>query len=198
MTKASASDSPVLKELIKKTEERHPRVIEVAKELTADKGYDSEENNKCLWDEYKIKPIIDIRQMWKDEKGETRPLYPERADNIVYDYLGRIYCHCPETDRRYSMAYAGFEKGRETLKYRCPAEAYGFRCKGRKECSGDKEYGRIVRIPLETDRRIFVPIIPQSLVVVAGFSLRRTTPAEAGAYQFPPVTEGLLARADFS
>ena len=100
--------------------------------------------------------------MWKDEKGQTRPLYPERADNIVYDSGGNIYCHCPESGSRYTMAYTGFEKERGTLKYRCPAEAYGFKCKGKEKCSGDKRYGRTIRIPLETDRRIFVPIARSS------------------------------------
>lgn len=162
VTRASVNDSPVLEELFKKTEDRHPQILEDAEELTADRGYDSEENNKLLWDEYKIKPLIDIRDMWKDEKGQTRPLYPDKVDNIVYDFEGTIYCHCPLTERRYTMAYQGFEKDRQTLKYRCPAKAYGFSCKGQAVCSGDNGYGRIVRVPLETDRRIFTPIARSS------------------------------------
>jgi hypothetical protein len=133
VTRASENDSPKLKELIDRTKQKHPKIIEDAEELTADRGYDSGENNKYLWDEYGIKPIIDIRDCWKDEKGKTRPLYPDRADNIVYDFQGNIYCHCPLTGKRHTMAYCGFEKGRETLKYRCPSAAYGFVCEGKKE-----------------------------------------------------------------
>ena len=47
------------------------------------------------------------------------------------------------------------------MKYRCPAAARGYQCAGRKICeSGRKvsQFGRIVRIPLERDRRIFTPI----------------------------------------
>ncbi len=62
VTKASVNDSPILKELMNETKEKHSQVIEGAKELTADMGYDSEGNNKILWDEYKIEPIIDPPQ----------------------------------------------------------------------------------------------------------------------------------------
>ena len=50
-----------------------------------------------------------------------------------------------------------------TLKYRCPAAAYGFDCAGRESCyraagSQAGAFGRIVRIPLATrDRRMFTP-----------------------------------------
>ena len=128
-----------------------------------------------LWDDYSIKPVIDIRDMWKEEKRDrklkdekgsskeiiTRSLYPDRVDNIVYDYKGSIYCHCPASDQRKEMAYQGFEKDRNSLKYRCPAAAYGIECQGKQECSGNG-YGRIVRIPLELDRRIFTPIARSS------------------------------------
>ena len=52
---------------------------------------------------------------------------------------------------------------RGTLKYRCPAAAYGYGCAGRESCyraagSQAGAFGRIVRIPLaEQDRRIFTP-----------------------------------------
>lgn len=163
VTRASAGDSPVLGEFLQKTKHSHPQVLKDAQELTADRGYDSEENNRFLWDEYKIKPLIDIRDMWKDEKVQTRPLYPERVDNIVYDSTGSIYCHCPLTGKRHTMAYQGFEKDRQTLKYRCPAKAYGFSCKGKSVCNGGSSgYGRIVRVPLQRDRRIFLPIARSS------------------------------------
>ena len=50
-----------------------------------------------------------------------------------------------------------------TLKYRCPAAAFGFDCAGSKAChrAGGVEpgdYGRIVRVDLDKhDRRIFTP-----------------------------------------
>ena len=57
------------------------------------------------------------------------------------------------------MAFEGFEAERGCLKYRCPAAAKGIECTQRDLCNGGchTEYGRIVRIPLDTDRRIFTP-----------------------------------------
>lgn len=61
------------------------------------------------------------------------------------------------------LAFVGFEKDRNALKYRCPAAAFGFTCSGRCQCEalspvGVGDFGRIVRVPLKLDRRIFTPI----------------------------------------
>ncbi len=113
--------------------------------------------------------------MWRVEKKEpghdparpiTRPLFPGRADVIVHDERGRVSCVCPQTGEVRAMAFQGFEAGRGvcgTLKYRCPAAAFGFECKGRRAChraGGVKsgEYGRILRVdPDSHDRRLFTP-----------------------------------------
>lgn len=160
VTRASKSDTVMLKPLVEETAGKHRDVIKRTEELSGDKGYDSAENNELLWKRYGIKPILDIREMWKD-KEKTRPLNPERADNITYNQKGEIYCHCPESGAIREMAYMGFEKGRESLKYRCPAKAYGIVCESINQC-GNSEYGRIVRIPLEKDRRIWTPIARSS------------------------------------
>ena len=57
------------------------------------------------------------------------------------------------------MALEGFEADRESLKYRCPAAAKGCECTQRDLCNGGchAEHGRVVRIPLDMDRRIFTP-----------------------------------------
>ena len=61
------------------------------------------------------------------------------------------------------MAFQGFEDSRNTLKYRCPAAAYGLNCEGEAECHclggvSPGEYGRIVRINIiKGNRHIFVP-----------------------------------------
>ena len=140
-------------------------MLQNAEECSADKGYDSADNNAGLYDDYGVKPVIDIRHMWKEEKGTSRPLYPDKADVFTYDESGRIYCHCPTERRGQSeireMVFVGFEKGRDTLKYRCPAAYYGFDCIGRTACEGNAGvgvYGRSIRVPIKTDRRIFTPI----------------------------------------
>ncbi len=88
-------------------------------------------------------------------------------DVVTYSEKGRIYCHCPLTGERREMAFQGFEKARGCLKFRCPAAAYDLECKGRAECAkaagvAPGAYGRIVRVPLETDRRIFTPLARSS------------------------------------
>lgn len=176
ITRASESDTKELIPMIEEINEKHPEIIKRAEELSGDKGYDSIKNITFLWDECGIKPVIDIKQTWREEKrGEitTRPLHPEKIDNIVYDIRGRVYCHCPVTDEKREMAYCGFEKDRETLKYRCPAKAYGMGCQGEEECSRN-EYGKSIRIPLETDRRIFTPLARSSYVWEEAYS-RRTS-----------------------
>ncbi len=171
VTKASVSDTTRLLPMMEGFKERHPEIVERALDLSADKGYDSEENNRVLYDDYGIKPVIDIRENWKEEKEseiKTRPLYEDRVDNIVYDNKGTIYCHIgkgDDLDKDYAvMAYTGFEENRKTLKYRCPAGAYGISCHNKDKCGrGDYgEYGRVVRIPIEKDRRIFTPIVRSS------------------------------------
>lgn len=141
---------------------KHEEIVKRARRLRGDRGYDSEDNNAKLWDEYGIKPIIDMRHMRKDGE-ETYPLYEDEVDNIVYDEGGKIYCHCPVEGSRKEMAYMGYEDKRKSLKYRCPAQSYGYECRGKDRCNnGSSEYGRVVRILLSRDRRMFVPVARSS------------------------------------
>jgi hypothetical protein len=171
ITKASASDTTNLLPMVEGLNSKHPEIIETAKDMSGDKGYDSEDNNRELYDRYGIKPVIDIRKSWKDEKEskiKTRPLYEDRADNVVYDNKGVVYCHIGKGDdleKDYAtMSYMGFESDRKTLKYRCPAAAYGITCCNRDRCGEGNygEYGRVVRIPIEKDRRMWTPIARSS------------------------------------
>jgi hypothetical protein len=162
---ASSSDMTHLTPLVEELEQRHEKLHDDMDETAADKGYDSAENNTALYDDHGIKPVIDTRALWKTKKFET--LFPDRYDVFCYDESGQIYCSCPSErrgeDERRKLAYVGFEKDRQTLKYRCPAAFYGFDCAGRAECEalspiGVGDFGRVVRVPLELDRRIFTPI----------------------------------------
>lgn len=157
ITKASRPDIEEMVPMVKDVKQRHFETIET---LAGDKAYDSGPHNEVLYDEHGIKPVIDIRNHWKDGE-QTKALAPDRRDNVAYDYRGTVYCHCPSSNERYEMAFHGFEKDRKTLKYKCPAAAYGIECKGYAQCSGETK-GKTVRIPLETDRRIFVPIARSS------------------------------------
>ena len=105
--------------------------------------------------------------MWRVEKEEpgydpkkpiTQALFPDRADVVVHDKRGRVSCICPETGEVRAMAFQGFEADRGrcgTLRYRCPAAAFGFECAGSVK-PGDHD--RILHIGLDShDRRIFTP-----------------------------------------
>jgi hypothetical protein len=157
VTKASRHDSEELLPMVEEAKQKHFEMIET---LTGDKAYDSGPDSAVLYDEHRIKPVIDIRNVWRDGE-QTKALAPEERDNVVYDYRGTVYCHCPESNERYEMAFCGFEKDRKTLKYKCPAVAYGTDCKGYAQCAQETK-GKTVRIPLATDRRIFVPIARSS------------------------------------
>lgn len=166
LTTASTSDTPLLLPLIEELQRQHPDVAARATECAADKAYDSAEIKAKLFDDHGIRPFIDHRRLWKDEPDEPRPLFPDRVDVFLYDELGRVYCQCPSErrgeDERRPLAFVGFEVDRQTLKYRCPAAYYDFECKGRAPCERCSplhvgEYGRVVRVPLAQDRRIFTP-----------------------------------------
>lgn len=163
VTPASASDTEQLPVVMEQYETAQPRLCAKAETLVGDGGYDSTENNELLWDGYGIKPLIDIRHCWRNGE-ETRSLNYAKADNVVYNEDGDIFCVCPETGTQRTMVFMGFEKKRECLKYRCPAAAYGCACAGRDLCGNGKTkgFGRVVRIPLAKDRRLFTPMARSS------------------------------------
>jgi hypothetical protein len=155
VTRASSPEAPEAHNLLDKVEKTHPGILKQCEHFMADRGYDDGKLIKKLWDEYRIKPVIDIRNMWKD--GEQTRLVTG-LENVVYNYNGSVYCHCPKTGNSKEMAYAGFEKQRETLKYRCPAEHYGITCKGKDTCP----IAGAVRIPIAENRRVFTPVARSS------------------------------------
>jgi len=157
VTRASESDTKHLLPLMEDLKEKHPQIHRDSDRAAADKGYDSEENCRRLYDEHGIKPVIDIRRMWRDK--ETKLLDPGCADNIVYDEVGTVYCICPKTGEQRQMAYGGFEKDRMALKYICPVRAYGLTCSGADQCGHGM---KSERISLEIDRRIFTPVARSS------------------------------------
>ncbi|MEW6447928.1 MAG: transposase [Bacillota bacterium] len=136
-------------------EEKTPRTWGRCKYFLGDRGYDDGKLIEKLWKEDGVKPVIDIRNCWRDGE-ETRLV--DGQENIVYDFQGQVYCHCPRTDKRREMAYGGFEKDRETLKYRCPARHYGLECSGIEACPVKSG----VCVPLAADRRVFTPLARSS------------------------------------
>jgi len=155
VTRASQAEIPQAKKLTSNMEQEIPEILSRCNYLSADKGYDDTDLIQSLWKEYGIKPVIDIRNVWKD--GEKSRLV-EYHDNVVYDYRGTVSCYCPETGEIRNMSFGGFEKDRDTLKYRCPAVHYGIRCMGMKECT----VGKALRIKRSLEPRVFTPLARSS------------------------------------
>jgi Transposase DDE domain/Transposase domain (DUF772) len=157
VTKASLNEQPVIRELFKDTAEKHPELIDTCDHAMGDKGYDSLATISLLWETYNIKPIIDIKNQWKDA-DETRQLKTRDIENATYDHIGTVFCHCPATGEIRKMTYGGFEEERQSLKYLCPAKQFGIHCQGAANCP----LRGGLRVPLTEDRRIFTPVARSS------------------------------------
>ena len=178
ITKASVHDSPRMLPMVEKLQENHPQLLDQTEYLIADKGYDSARNNRVLWDNYGIKPVIDNRSMWTDEPELPRRLLGD-FDNIFYNEKGKVLCrylsdkNINEAKKYAELAFEGFEKSRDCLKFRCPAKAYGIECQNKNSCkNGADGFGRIVRVPLNFDRRIFTPLSRSSYKWKKEYKLR--------------------------
>jgi hypothetical protein len=155
VTKASASEVVEMHTLFEKVEGKHKEILERCDQAAGDKAYDDTKLIDKLWGTWQIKPVIDIRNLWKDGE-QTKAV--EGTGNVVYNYKGDVFCVCPSTGEQREMAYGGFEQDRESLKYRCPAKHYGYACAGAGTCG----VGCAVRIPMAIDSRIFTPLARSS------------------------------------
>ena len=70
------------------------------------------------------------------------------------------------------MVYWGYEQKRDCQKWRCPAAVYGYKCKDWRRCNGKSQYGRIVRVNRELDRRTFTALARPSLAFQRHYNKR--------------------------
>ena len=152
---ANSSEIPAARKLIKAMYAEHPERLDQCSCLTADRGYDDTKLHKRLWRKHQIKPVIGIRRSWKD--GEETKAFG--TDGVVYDNFGTVYCISPHHGDQKTMAFRGFEKSRNALKYECPASHYGVECRDKDQCPIAKQ----IRIPIKTDRRIMTPVARNTL-----------------------------------
>jgi hypothetical protein len=179
LTGAKEAESPRLLPLIEKLEREHPELHERIESLAADRGYDDGADKAALYDDHGILPLIDTRDL---HGGRMQPLDPARHDTIYYGPTGEVCCKVDPFDTEPAKAYArmqfmGFEKERATLKFRCPAAAFGLECKNREACRcvpavREGQYGRVVRVSLQRDRRIFLPFHRHSQGFEKGYNKR--------------------------
>jgi hypothetical protein len=173
VTKANVAETTRLMPMVGEIKKKHPALHARAEALSGDKGYDDGKDKAALYDGHAIKPLIDTRDMRQKKEIQTwQPLDPEHHDTIYFDGTGRVACKIdpfePSDEKAFAtMEFKGFEKDRETLKFRCPAAAYGIECKNRDACRcrlavRDGHHGRVVRVPLDRDRRLFTPVYRHS------------------------------------
>jgi len=172
VTKASRSEQPVLSAGLEGLFAAEPALAARCADFCADRGLDGAPLKRTLWETWEVRPLIDVREMWREEKAEPgydparpirRSLSADGGGNVLHSEKGEVFCRCPATGEERPMAFQGFEADRGTLKYRCPAAAYGLDCAGRERCLRDAgsdagDYGRVVRVDLAaSDRRMFTP-----------------------------------------
>jgi hypothetical protein len=156
VTSPKAGDGETLPSLLSEGQENLPagRI----RTLAYDKAADTNDVHAAL-DKAKIKPLIQIRSLWKDQSEQLLPGH-NGTSNIVYDEAGTLHCYdrTSEPMVRHPMAYIGYEPQRETIKYRCPARHEGWECPHDAACNSGKSYGKTVRVDRTIDLRRFPPI----------------------------------------
>jgi len=170
LSSAGTHESQVLPGLIEQAKQNLPDPNARASEggrkhriktLAYDKAADDGDIHQVL-DDAGISAVIKNREMWRDEPEKMFPGH-DGASNIVYDEAGTVYCYDKTSDPPVlrKMAYIGHEPKRRTLKYRCPAAHYGFKCASWDKCNRGKKYGKTIRVRRDIDLRRF-PAIPRA------------------------------------
>ena len=146
---AAASDVTEGKALILTFEKNASAIIEKCRHLMADKGYDDTDLILTLKGQG-IKAIIDKRSMWKTEDEKEVHGYK----GIYYNEQGEVFCYSPENGERHRMIPAGYDSSRDTLRLKCPVNAYSASCREAETCT----HCKMIRVPLHEDERIFTQI----------------------------------------
>ena len=128
--------------------------------LAYDKAADDEKVHDLLH-RHGIKPVIRNRNLWPKDSDPDKVLPGGRYPlNLVYDEAGTVHCYdlVSQPPVRHRMAYIGYERDRDCVKYRCPARHEGWDCPSDARCNGTLAAGLSARIPCELDLRRFPPI----------------------------------------
>lgn len=139
---ASISEQTVANDMIIDLDKNHKYILDKMENFLADAGYDDAKRNALLKDKYNINPLVDTRHMWKEnilKEIDNQPL--------AYNEDGEVYYIKDITTGEYEkLKYLGYDKQRKCLRY-------GFKYNDEK---------KVFRIPISTDRRIFLPIARDS------------------------------------
>jgi len=160
ITDTKSGDNECVGTLVEQAQRNLP--AERIQTLAYDKAADDVKVHETLH-EVGIKPLIQNRSCWPADGEQEKTIGGRVPLHVVHDEAGSVYCYdtVSKIPVRRAMSYAGHEKDRGTLKYRCPAKVEGFRCASAKKCNAGKSYGMTVRVPQEIDLRRF-PSIPRA------------------------------------
>jgi hypothetical protein len=168
----TSSDTKQVEPLLSRYTRRHPFLARRLEECTADMGYDSTDNILLArtLTEGRGSFLRPTRKTWKaadfmteNDRGKEvilKLLSTPGNEDLSFDEEGQVYC-CAAADRpatwlHLPMVFKGYEADRKALKYVCHASHYGISCPGVEEC--EKGLGRSVRVKLDRNPRVFVPI----------------------------------------
>lgn len=160
LTDTKAGDNEHLEPLVEQAEANLP--AERLETLAYDKAADDGKVHEMLH-AHDIKPVIQVRNCWPKDGDQEKGIGGRVPLHVVHDEAGTVFCYDttgPVPIRR-AMTYAGHEKARGTLKYRCPAKVEGFACGSEGKCNAGKAYGLTVRVDQGVDLRRF-PSIPRA------------------------------------
>ena len=173
ITDTKAGDNECIAALVEQAQGNVP--ADRIQTLAYDKADDDTKVHESLH-EAGIRPLIQNRSCWPKDGEQEKVIGGRVPLHVVHDEAGTVYCYdtVSAVPVRRAMSYAGHEKSRGTLKYRCPAVVEGFRCASAKKCNTGKSYGMTVRVPQEIDVRRF-PSIPRATPQFARLYKGRTS-----------------------
>jgi hypothetical protein len=136
VTAANADEKKEMMKLLENPLLSKGAVQETGGCMLLDRGYDSLEMIKAVKSKGML-PIVDIRNCWKD--GEETKQYKDT--DIVYNYKGDVF-YTDEKGEKHKMKYEGYDKQKKCLRY--------------------SYKGKIYKIYISYDERIFLPIARDS------------------------------------
>ena len=120
VTRASRSEHKALSEGLDGLFEAEPGLASRCADFVADRGLDSGPLRRRLWDGRRIRPLVDVREMWREERAEPghdpskpirRSLAADGGGNILRTEKGEVSCRCPAAKALRPMAFQGLRGG---------------------------------------------------------------------------------------
>ena len=106
VTRASRSEQPVLSAGLEGLFAAEPALAARCADFCADRGLDGAPLKRKLWETWEVRPLIDVREMWREEKAEPgydpsrpirRSLAVDGGGNVLHSEKGEVFCRCPAT-----------------------------------------------------------------------------------------------------